>query len=45
MEVEQRELFENTMNSKGHSLNIKWVCNNSEAIKMQYFKPWYFSHI
>lgn len=28
-----RELFENTMNSKGHSLNIKWVCNNSEAIK------------
>lgn len=28
-----RELFENTMLSKGYSLNIKWVCNNSEAIK------------
>lgn len=28
-----RELFENFMASKGFSLNIKWVCNNSEAIK------------
>lgn len=28
-----RELFENTMLSKGQNLNIKWVCNNSEAIK------------
>jgi DNA-binding transcriptional LysR family regulator len=28
-----RELFENTMSAKGMNLNIKWVCNNSEAIK------------
>lgn len=28
-----RELLENAMNSKGQNLNIKWVCNNSEAIK------------
>lgn len=28
-----RELFENTMYSQGKSLNIKWVCNNPEAIK------------
>ncbi|WP_109840417.1 LysR substrate-binding domain-containing protein [Schnuerera ultunensis] len=28
-----RELFENIMLSKGFSLNIKWVCNNSKAIK------------
>lgn len=28
-----RELFENIMNSKDLTLNIKWVCNNSEAIK------------
>ena len=28
-----RELFENTMLTQGQSLNIKWICNNSEAIK------------
>lgn len=28
-----RELFENTMLSKGKKLKITWVCNNSEAIK------------
>lgn len=28
-----RELFENTLFSKGLNPNIKWVCNNSEAIK------------
>lgn len=28
-----RELFENTMLSRGRTLKIKWVCNNSEAIK------------
>lgn len=28
-----RELFENAMISKGQNLNIKWICNNSEAIK------------
>lgn len=28
-----RELFENTMLAKELNLNIKWVCNNSEAIK------------
>lgn len=28
-----RELFENTMLARGYATNIKWICNNPEAIK------------